>query len=199
MRLVPAPAHWQTQWQPRTSFRALFQHLALSVTKSEEPQDYQLKELQLPICNCATLLKALSCSRNTTSDIAVLFPSTYNTPRVPDSSRAAPRAHHPERNTAALFSGYQALESTEQSHKPAEHPDFIYAAPRPTRPLHKRYSAQHQQWKLMCPRNSSSVNCCSSGLFVRSHTTFSLSPVRSVGLPRPRRTGDSSNFSGEEN
>ena len=149
MRSVPAHALWQTQWQPRTSFRALFQRLALSVAKSEEPQDYELKDLQRPIRSRKTSREELSCPHNTISDIAVLFPSTYDTPRVPNSSRASPasvpcspsptlnisdsttttqRARQPEQKTAALFSEYQAPEPSEEAHRPSETSDIAHTA-----------------------------------------------------------------------
>ena len=89
-RSVPAHAHWRTQWQPKVSFLALFQHLALSVTKYEEPQDYELKDPQLLICSCATPLEALSHPCNTANDITIPFPSVHNTLRVPNSSHTAP-------------------------------------------------------------------------------------------------------------
>ena len=72
------------------SFPALFQHLALSVTKYEEPQDYELKDPQLLIRSCATPLEALSHPCNTANDITIPFPSVHDTLRVPNSSHAAP-------------------------------------------------------------------------------------------------------------
>ena len=121
--LAPAPVHWQTQWQPRTSFLALFQHLALSVTKSGAP--------------------------HTSRRIPLTPPSTYDTPRVSDLSRASPAsvlrspsptldssdstttlqlARHPERNTVALFSRFQAPEPSEEVHRASETSDIAHAA-----------------------------------------------------------------------
>ena len=58
--LVPAPAQWQTLWWLWTLFPALFQQLALSITKYKEPQDCKLKDPQLLIQNRPTPLEALS-------------------------------------------------------------------------------------------------------------------------------------------
>ena len=109
--------------------------------------------------------RSKSRASHVSSGITLSPPGIYDTPRVTDSSHASPAsvprspslpsntpdssitpqlARRPERNAATRFNRYEVPVPTEKSCKPAEHPDFVYAALRPTRPHHKRYSAQRR-------------------------------------------------------